>query len=83
VLEEIFVRLGARIRKLRKQKGWRQIDLAQHSGIHEVHLSHLERGNREIGFLHLAALAKAFDITMSVMLEGIDEQESKAASQVS
>lgn len=73
--EEILVRLGARIRKLRKAKGWRQIDLAQHSGIHEVHISHLERGQNEIGFLHLVALTRAFNIPMSVMLKGLEEEQ--------
>jgi transcriptional regulator with XRE-family HTH domain len=75
VPEEILVRLGARIRKLRKAKGWRQIDLAQHSGIHEVHISHLERGKHEIGFLHLVALTRAFNIPMSVMLKGLEEEQ--------
>ena len=34
---------------MRKAKGWRLIDLAQHSGIREVHLSYVERGTREVG----------------------------------
>jgi hypothetical protein len=39
---DICIRLGERIRTLRKKKGWRQIDLSQHSGVHEVHISDLE-----------------------------------------
>jgi transcriptional regulator with XRE-family HTH domain len=34
---DICVAAGERIRKLRHAKGWRQIDLAEHSGVHEVH----------------------------------------------
>ena len=41
--------VGVRIRKKRRAKGWRQIDLAEHSGVHEVHISDLERGTREAG----------------------------------
>jgi transcriptional regulator with XRE-family HTH domain len=54
------------------KRGWRQIDLAQHSGIHEVHISDLERGVREVGFRHLAALAAAFELSLSEFLKGID-----------
>jgi len=67
----ICVLLGERIRALRKQKRWRQLDLAQHSGVHEVHISDLERGSREVGLRTLHALAKALDTTMSELLNGI------------
>ena len=58
---EACIRLGKRIRELRKQKGWRQIDLAQHSGVHEVHISDIERGAREICLNNLVALARALE----------------------
>lgn len=32
---DICIALGKRIRQLRKERGWRQIDLAEESGIHE------------------------------------------------
>lgn len=69
---DICILLGKRIRALRKERGWRQIDLAMHSGVHEVHISYLERGTREIGFRHLHAIAKALGITLSDLLKGID-----------
>jgi transcriptional regulator with XRE-family HTH domain len=74
VSEDICVRLGARIRELRKQRGWRQLDLAEHSGVHEVHISDLERGTREICFRNLAALAQGLGVTLSELLTGIDAQ---------
>ena len=69
---DVCIQLGERIRQLRKKRGWRQIDLAQHSGIHEVHISDLERGAREVGLRHLAALAAAFELTLSEFLKGVD-----------
>lgn len=69
---DICVLLGARIRKLRKQKGWRQIDLAQHSGVHEVHISDLERGTREVGLRTLVAIAEALEVKLSDLLMGLD-----------
>jgi transcriptional regulator with XRE-family HTH domain len=69
---DVCIQVGERIRKLRKKNGWRQIDLAEHSGIHEVHISDLERGVREVGLHHLAALAGAFGLSLSEFLKGIN-----------
>jgi transcriptional regulator with XRE-family HTH domain len=68
---DVCVQLGERIRQLRKKRGWRQIDLAEQSGIHEVHISDLERGAREVGLRHLAALAAAFEMSLSEFLKGV------------
>ena len=70
---EISERLGTRIRALRKAKGWRLIDLAQHSGIREVHLSYLENGTREVGLNTLAAIAKGLDVPMADLLKDIEK----------
>lgn len=63
--------LGERIRELRRAKNWRQIDLAEHSGVHEVHISDLERGSREPGLRTLAKIALALETTLSEMLNGL------------
>jgi XRE family aerobic/anaerobic benzoate catabolism transcriptional regulator len=68
---DICVALGERIRKLRRAKSWRQIDLAEHSGVHEVHISDLERGTREAGLRTLSKIASALGITLSEMLKGL------------
>jgi transcriptional regulator with XRE-family HTH domain len=68
---DVCVQVGERIRQLRKKRGWRQIDLAEQSGIHEVHISDLERGAREVGLRHLAALAAAFEMSLSEFLKGV------------
>lgn len=68
----IGVRLGRRIRELRKAKRWRQIDLAQHCGVREVHLSYLERGLREVGFNTLVAIAKGLDVKLSDLIRDVE-----------
>jgi transcriptional regulator with XRE-family HTH domain len=68
----VSVRLGQRIRKIRREKGWRQIDLAEHSGVHEVHISDIERGAREICLNNLVALAKGLGVSVSELVKGID-----------
>jgi transcriptional regulator with XRE-family HTH domain len=44
---------------MRRARNWRQIDLAEHSGIHEVHISDLERGTREPGLRTLSKIVSA------------------------
>ena len=68
---DICVLLGNKIRELRKAKGWRQIDLAQHSGVHEVHISDLERGAREGGIRTLYAISRALGIRLSDLMRDI------------
>ena len=68
---DICVRLGRRIRELRKSRGWRQIDLAAHAEISKNHISELERGSREIGLRNLAAIATALDTTPDALLKGL------------
>jgi transcriptional regulator with XRE-family HTH domain len=48
--------------------------LAEHSGVHEVHISDLERGTREIGFRTLTAIAKALDVTLAELVTGLEVQ---------
>jgi transcriptional regulator with XRE-family HTH domain len=67
------IRLGQRIRKLRKEKGWRQIDLAEQAGVHEVHISDIERGAREICLNNLVALARGLGVSISELVRGIDK----------
>ena len=62
---------GERIRKLRRARNWRQIDLAEQSGVHEVHISDLERGTREPRLRTLSKIASALDTTLSELLRGL------------
>lgn len=69
---DVCVQVGQRIRQLRKRRGWRQLDLAEQAGMHPVHVSDLEQGRREVGLRHLGAISRAFGLTLSQFLEGID-----------
>jgi transcriptional regulator with XRE-family HTH domain len=69
--KEICAATGERIRKLRRARSWRQIDLAEQSGVHEVHISDLERGTREPGLRTLSKIASALETTLSELLKGL------------
>ena len=69
--KDICIALGERVRKLRTERGWRQIDLAEHAGIHENYVSDLETGRKEICLRTLQTVAAAFDMKAADLLSGI------------
>ena len=65
--------LGARIRYLRQQKGFSIEDLALEAEINRNYLGDLERGVRNPTLIILNKIAKALDIDMTTLFEGIKE----------
>lgn len=67
----IAKRLGARIQKLRLEKGLSQEELAFEADLHRTYISHIERGSRNITVAGLCKVAKGLKISPSAILEGI------------
>ena len=65
--------LGARIRYLRQQKGFSIEDLALEADINRNYLGDLERGMRNPTLIILNKIAKALDIDLTTLFEGIKE----------
>jgi transcriptional regulator with XRE-family HTH domain len=65
----VRVRLGKVVRALRVKRGWRQIDLAAHSGVNKTMICDLERGERDFCLKTLDALAEALDTVPSELLK--------------
>ncbi len=65
--------LGARIRYLRQQKNMTIEDLALEAEINRNYLCDLERGTRNPTVVVLNKIAKALDINLSTLFEGIVE----------
>jgi transcriptional regulator with XRE-family HTH domain len=68
---DICIRLGRKIRELRRERGWRQIDLAAHAELSKTHINELEAGKREIGLRALERLANALDVKVSELMKTI------------
>jgi transcriptional regulator with XRE-family HTH domain len=69
--EDICVRLGKRIRTLRKSKGWNQDDLALHMGLGRTYISNVERGRKNPSLRTLEILAVGFGMSLPKFLDGI------------
>jgi transcriptional regulator with XRE-family HTH domain len=72
---DICKRFGERLRELRKDRGWRQLDLAEQAGISENYVSELELGQKEICLRTIDSLAKALGVGIEDIVRGIGNQK--------
>ena len=72
----ILIQLGMRIRYIRKQKGMSQLDLALEAEVNKNYISDLERGRRNPSILVLEKIAKALDVSLEILFQGIQSFES-------
>ena len=61
-ISNINKKTGARIRKLRKNKGWSQEKLALEANLHRAYIGQIERGEKNIGLKNLEKIAKTLRI---------------------
>lgn len=59
------IKLGKRIKELRREKDITQIDLAAKVGIDRSYLGFIERGERNVSFDVLTDIAKALGVSVS------------------
>ena len=63
--------VGARLKALRKKKGWTQAELAEWLGLDRGYLSEVERGERNVTLATLEVIAKGFGLSVSRLLSGL------------
>ena len=61
--------LGATVRRLRRERGLTQEDLAEKTGLHTNHIGGVERGERNITMATLFSLARALEVKVTVLFE--------------
>jgi XRE family transcriptional regulator, regulator of sulfur utilization len=66
-------RIGNRIRFLRERKGWTQRQLAKESGLGRRYVGTLERGEAAASIESLRKLCDALEVSMTVLMEGVDD----------
>jgi transcriptional regulator with XRE-family HTH domain len=74
-VEVVQPNFGIRIRKLRKDRGLNQMELAELVGLSEDQISNIERGKSWVGELTLGLLAKAFKISQSSLFDYSENEE--------
>jgi transcriptional regulator with XRE-family HTH domain len=68
---DIYEQLGKRIEYLRKKKNLSQLNLALNANINKNYLSDLERGKRNPSLLILNRLARALELSLSELFQGV------------
>ncbi|TET44292.1 XRE family transcriptional regulator [candidate division TA06 bacterium] len=68
-MAEINERVGHKIRRLRREMGWSQEQLAFEAGLHRAYIGQIERGEKDIGLKNLEKIAKALDVPTNHLLE--------------
>ncbi|WAC07852.1 MAG: helix-turn-helix transcriptional regulator [Thermodesulfobacteriota bacterium] len=63
-MSDIKAILGARIRKLRKERRLSQEALAEKANLHYTFIGEVERGEKNISLVSLEKLAKALEVTL-------------------
>ncbi|HSZ31781.1 MAG TPA: helix-turn-helix transcriptional regulator [Puia sp.] len=64
-----LIKLGVRIRQLRKHRKLKLLDLEVLSGINDSDLSRYERGKENIEFLTIYKLAKALEVEIALITD--------------
>ena len=69
--EDIRIRVGRRVRKLRLQRGWTQVQFAERLGLDRSYLADAERGKRNISIVNLEIIASGFGLSLSMLLSRV------------
>ena len=68
-LEAEMARMGARLRALRRERGWRLEDLAERTEFSKAYLSRLESGERQSSLGALFRVDRAYEVDFSSLFE--------------
>ena len=66
---DIRQQVGRNLKRIRKEKGMSQEELAFESGLHRTYISGIERGARNPTVLILAKLAETLKVRVSVLVD--------------
>lgn len=66
---DIQRQVGRNLKRIRKEKGWSQEELAFESGIHRTYISGIERGARNPTIVILARLAETLRVSVDQLVK--------------
>lgn len=69
--QDILVRFGSRVRELRLSKGYSQELFAARCDLDRTYVGGIERGERNLALRNIENIAKALDITLSELMDGL------------
>lgn len=67
-MDDVKLRVGRNIRKIRINRGYTQEQLAELAGLHFTYISSVERGERNISIVNVEKIAKALAVETQRLL---------------
>lgn len=71
---EVLKLVGARIRALRKERGYSQESLGEKGGFHFSYIGQIERGEKNVSLVNLAKIAESLDVNLIQLFSYIEEE---------
>ena len=68
VKELDYVKIGERIREIRKERKWTQSELAYRAGINSSYLSHIETAKTKLSLPVIVQIANALSVSVDRLL---------------
>ncbi len=65
---EVATQFGEKLRKLRKEQGFSQEELADRAGLHRTYVSSVERGERNVSLQTIDKLARALNLPIGDLM---------------
>lgn len=70
-MEDVKIKFGQRVRELRISEGYSQEKFAELSDLDRTYIPGIESGKRNVSIVVVAKIAKAFQISISELMENI------------
>lgn len=68
---DIRIQLGDRVRALRQERGWTQVEMADFLGMDRSYLSEIENGKKDPSLSMLKVMAEGLSISISKLTENL------------
>jgi len=79
---EVLKLVGARIRVLRKERGYSQEALGEKGGFHFSYIGQIERGEKNVSLVNLAKIAESLEVNLIQLFAYVDEEFNFTESEV-
>lgn len=71
---DIRIRFGARVRRLRNDRGWSQERFADLAGIHRTYVGSIERGEQNLSLVNIEKLAATLGVSLAELFSPFDQK---------
>jgi transcriptional regulator with XRE-family HTH domain len=71
-VQEFLLRLGDRVKELRRSHDMSQEELAEAANLVQHYVSQVEHGERNVSIITVRALARGLGVTMTELMQGLE-----------